>query len=339
TGERLSHHRVERKSPLRVTKGISLDDVRPGDCLVAFSRKEVIQWAAKLDKHGISAAVIYGALTPEVRQRQAESFRSGQAKVVVATDAIGMGLNLPIKRVVFTAFQKFDGEKVRPLNCTEVKQIAGRAGRYGIHDQGEVTALASDTSFLSHNLSQAEPPLGKMIPIAPLWAHVDNVMRSLDTDSVGEALSFFERHSWGKVYSVRGLESAIVRANSAWHRRIDPKTVFALAFSPVDLERNEDRETFHMVVSCIAADRVVSVPRLGSYFDCDDQNIKPTGAQLQFAETHARQLTYLAWAGTRFPGLVDLDELAQERQRTDQFVNRALSGSYKRLTPSRRSRR
>lgn len=71
-----------------------------------------------------------------MRQNEARRFRDGETSVVVATDAIGMGLNLPIRRVVFLETEKFDGMRRRGLTATEYKQIAGRAGRYGKYEEG-----------------------------------------------------------------------------------------------------------------------------------------------------------------------------------------------------------
>ena len=86
--------------------------------------------AGRLEEEGIKASVIYGSLPPEIRRRQMQLFTSGKTKVVVATDAIGMGLNLPVRRIVFVQTQKFDGTTRRGLTVPEVKQIAGRAGRF-----------------------------------------------------------------------------------------------------------------------------------------------------------------------------------------------------------------
>lgn len=75
----------------------------------------------------------YGGLPPEARQNQADLFNSPESEfeVLIASDAIGMGLNLNIKRIIFSTIHKFDGTKTRPLTKLEIKQIAGRAGRYG----------------------------------------------------------------------------------------------------------------------------------------------------------------------------------------------------------------
>ncbi|MFC0410818.1 helicase-related protein [Roseomonas elaeocarpi] len=142
-GDPLEEISLERKSPLRAaTEPVGLGDLRAGDALVAFSRRDVLDLRAELVRRGRRVAVVYGALSPEVRRAEAARFRSGEAEVLVATDAIGMGLNLPIRRVVFSAGWKFDGEVRRELTAQEIKQIGGRAGRFGAFEDGIVAVLA-----------------------------------------------------------------------------------------------------------------------------------------------------------------------------------------------------
>ena len=112
------------------------DDVQKGDALIVFSRKDVHACAAELKSENIPCSIIYGNLPYDVRHREAEKFANGESDVIVATDAIGMGMNLPIKRVVFLHTMKFDGIERRELKPEEVRQIAGRAGRYGLYDAG-----------------------------------------------------------------------------------------------------------------------------------------------------------------------------------------------------------
>lgn len=143
TGDKYEVHNYERKTPL-VIEDEPFDfpaDVKDGDAFIVFSKKAVLNIAARLEENGIKSSVIYGSLPPEIRRRQMEMFNGGQTKVVVSTDAIGMGLNLPVKRIVFIEVEKFDGTQKRPLVLQEIKQIAGRAGRYGIHENGYVTAM------------------------------------------------------------------------------------------------------------------------------------------------------------------------------------------------------
>ena len=114
--------------------------VRSKDACIVFSKRKVLSYAKVLEENGIPCSVIYGALPYDVRQREIQRFLSGETKVVVATDAIGMGLNLPIRRIVFLEQSKFDGECVRPLEDEEVRQIAGRAGRFGVYPVGYYTS-------------------------------------------------------------------------------------------------------------------------------------------------------------------------------------------------------
>ena len=136
----VQHHRM---TPLTVEKeAFNLDDsVTNGDALIVFSKKSVHGVASYLQKKGLKCSVVYGALPYDVRREQARLFAGGETDVVVATDAIGMGMNLPIRRVVFLEMNKFDGISVRPLETEEIKQIAGRAGRFGIYPEGFVSSV------------------------------------------------------------------------------------------------------------------------------------------------------------------------------------------------------
>lgn len=125
--------------------------IQKGDALIVFSRKKVLALAADLEEAGIKASVVYGALPYNSRKKQVEYFANGETDVVVATDAIGMGLNLPIKRIIFMESMKFDGRDIRPLKTSEIKQIAGRAGRYGKYDVGLVNSII-DRKYIKKNL-------------------------------------------------------------------------------------------------------------------------------------------------------------------------------------------
>ena len=123
-------------------------DIRQGDALIVFSRRSVHSLAAELQNNGIRCSVIYGALPYDVRHEEARRFMEKETQVVIATDAIGMGLNLPIRRVILMEQKKFDGKIVRPLYSSELKQIVGRAGRAGIFDVGYYTACDDNGRFL-----------------------------------------------------------------------------------------------------------------------------------------------------------------------------------------------
>lgn len=164
-GDDYEIHRYERKTAL-VCEDTSFsfpEDVQPGDALVVFSKKSVLDVAGRLEEKGIPASVIYGSLPPEIRRRQMQLFTSGQTKVVVATDAIGMGLNLPVRRIVFIETEKFDGRGRRGLTVQEIKQIAGRSGRFGIYDTGYVNAMGEESlEYVRERYDAKEDPVTKV---------------------------------------------------------------------------------------------------------------------------------------------------------------------------------
>ncbi|MCH5249039.1 MAG: helicase [Lachnospiraceae bacterium] len=128
-------------------------DVKKGDALITFSKKNVLAIAAALEAKGIRTSVIYGNLPPKTRREQVRLFSEGINEVVVATDAIGMGINLPIRRIVFMNTIKFDGSEKRRINAEEIRQIAGRAGRYNFYDTGYIQS-ALDMGYVGKKLSE-----------------------------------------------------------------------------------------------------------------------------------------------------------------------------------------
>ena len=107
-----------------------LSRLPPRSAVVAFSAEQVYAVAEMLRRFRGGAAVVMGALSPETRNRQVELFQNGEVDYIVATDAIGMGLNLDVNHVAFAGLTKFDGVRMRRLFPAEMAQIAGRAGRH-----------------------------------------------------------------------------------------------------------------------------------------------------------------------------------------------------------------
>lgn len=152
-GEKLVIHRYERLSPLKVADQ-SLDgklkDLRKGDCIVSFSVMGIHALRQQIERAtGRKVATVYGSLPPETRAQQARLFNDpdNDYDFLVASDAVGMGLNLAIKRVIFEASSKFDGAARRTLPVADIKQIAGRAGRY--RTAAQATEETTDAQALS----------------------------------------------------------------------------------------------------------------------------------------------------------------------------------------------
>lgn len=122
--------RHPRMSTLSHTGRSGLGGLPPRTAVVAFSADEVYEIAARLKARRGGAAVVLGALSPRTRNAQVALYQAGEVAYLVATDAIGMGLNLDIDHIAFAGTRKFDGREHRPLEAAELAQIAGRAGRY-----------------------------------------------------------------------------------------------------------------------------------------------------------------------------------------------------------------
>ncbi|BDW86077.1 ATP-dependent helicase MgpS [Roseicyclus marinus] len=120
----------ERYSQLVYTGSKKISRMPPRSAIVGFSVENLYATAELLRRQKGGAAVVMGALSPRTRNAQVELYQNGDVDVLVATDAIGMGLNLDIRHVAFSGLRKFDGRRMRELMPNELAQIAGRAGRY-----------------------------------------------------------------------------------------------------------------------------------------------------------------------------------------------------------------
>src|SRR3954466_754467 len=137
----VNHKRLSRLDVLRAP--VRPNRVRPQTLVVAFSRKAVYAVAAALDpQRPGKVGVLYGALPPATRRDVIERFIKGELEVLVTTDVIGHGINVPATTVLFAETTKFDGVERRPLRTRETAQIAGGAGRYGLTGHGSVGVLS-----------------------------------------------------------------------------------------------------------------------------------------------------------------------------------------------------
>ena len=138
----------DRYSKLNYSGYKKISRLNPKTALIAFSTDEVYAIAELIRRQRGGAAIIMGSLSPKTRNSQVELYQSGDANFLVATDAIGMGINMDIDNVSFSSLRKFDGKKTRRLNLSEISQIAGRAGRH-INDgnfglTGQCESLSAD---------------------------------------------------------------------------------------------------------------------------------------------------------------------------------------------------
>ncbi|XP_056386282.1 ATP-dependent RNA helicase SUPV3L1, mitochondrial [Hyla sarda] len=154
TGEEVEVRNYERLTSLKIVDHAlqSLDNLRPGDCIVCFNKNDIFSVSRQIETRGLECAVIYGSLPPGTKIAQANKFNDPDdpCKILVATDAIGMGLNLSIRRIIFNSLVKPSinekGEKeMDTITTSQALQIAGRAGRFSsMFKEGEVTTMLQD---------------------------------------------------------------------------------------------------------------------------------------------------------------------------------------------------
>ncbi len=209
----------KRETPLQVeNRPFSLSDTKRGDALVCFSRKRVLETASVLQNNGHQVSMIYGSMPPETRKKQMQRFLEGETTVIVATDAIGMGLNLPIRRVVFLQNEKFDGIRRRRLTSQEVKQIAGRAGRKGMYDIGKV-AFTGDIKAMERLLGGEDRQV-HTFAIAPTSSILERFQKYSNKLGV-----FFEL--WDKFESPVGTEKASLAEEQILYETIEDTMIEA----------------------------------------------------------------------------------------------------------------
>jgi len=145
-----------RKTPIAYRGDISIKDIPNKTVIVCFSRKDVYKTAQTLiAKSGKKVGVLYGALPLIAREQQINDFIDGKTDIIVTTDVIGHGINLPVDNVVFAETTKFDGDIKRGLHLWEAAQIAGRAGRFGLSEQGNVYSIRFDWNDVDKSLLES----------------------------------------------------------------------------------------------------------------------------------------------------------------------------------------
>ncbi|HTN09587.1 MAG TPA: helicase-related protein [Acetobacteraceae bacterium] len=321
---------LERKSPLAAAPHpVKLADLGRGDALIAFSRREVLSLRAALMARGRSVACVYGALSPEVRRAEASRFREGQADILVATDAIGMGLNFgPLRRVVFSALSKWDGREQRALSVQDIKQIGGRAGRFGYQDEGLVAVLAGagEPATIAKALAATPAPPTDLRPrVAPDADIVAAVAAEIGTDSLYATLIRITR--------------AVLRADDPNYRLADlaPHTAIAGAIDRLSLPLLA-RWTYAL---CPINIRDRGVERLAAWAleHAAGRRIRPPTAgrlpppdragqeEQERAEKIYRRLVSWRWLAMGFPEpYADQDEALAEGERLNGWIEAVLAG-------------
>ncbi len=335
---------LARKSPLEMAPRAvgSIGQLRRGDAVIAFSRRDVLNWATNIAAAGFRVATIYGNLSPEVRRAQAQRFRDGEADIVVATDAIGMGLNLPVARVVFSTAKKFDGisEDILPPWLTH--QIAGRAGRFGLHEAGLVAGFDDHTHRIISRLMRtpADPLSNRGFYVTPSLRHVKSIAAATGERTLARLLELFSRNIdlTDDFFLPGDLSEQTERAQWLDSLPLSLEHRFTLSLVPVSTRVETLNQAWQGWARALAKERSSHL------------SIEPVGDAryaLQAAEDACKKYSAYAWLGYRLPDYYPDAEAAVALARSmSETVDEMLARQHgrrrdekRRPAPARRVRR
>ncbi len=295
------------------------EDVQEGDALILFTKRAVLDIAGRLEREGIRTSVIYGSLPPEIRRRQIKLFTEKQSKVVVSTDAIGMGLNLPVRRIVFVQIEKYDGHQKRKLEVPEIKQISGRAGRYGIYETGYVNAVGEEElEYIKERYAKEEEPINRVSlgfphvlldmedpldTILKVWKSVEP-SPPFEKVSIDEMLFLYER-AYRERKDIDGFD--------------DKRTLYRMLTCSIDIKNRDIVDLWLYYCETYTADVSLHFPALSM---CTDKG-------LMRYETFYKMLDLYHQFSTRLGKEMDAERLAREREKTEDTIMRYLVGNKK----------
>jgi ATP-dependent RNA helicase SUPV3L1/SUV3 len=319
--------RLERMNPLLVAaEAVGLSAIGAADAVVAFSRRDIFALREQLVAQGRTVAVIYGALGPEVRRAESRRFREGTAPVLVATDAIGMGLNLPIRRVVFSTLMKWDGREDRSLTPAEVRQIGGRAGRFGQHEEGVVALLAGGgepRQLRALMAAEPAPPADQRPLVSPDRRIVAAIAEELGTQSLLETLRRIRRavlRPGDPNYRLADLELQIEIAAAMDGTGLALLDRWTYALCPVDVRDGGIDRLLRWGVEHASGGTVP--PPTAGHLPAPD---RADQTALERAEKVAKRLVAWRWLSQHFPDVyADTEGALAERRRLDVFIETVL---------------
>lgn len=333
-GEELEVVKHQRKTPLKVmARHVNLENLEAGTALIAFSRSDVLKFKQRLQKK-YRVSVIYGNLSPEVRRDEARRFREKKSDILIATDAIAMGLNLPIKNILFTTDTKFDGVSRRKITVNEIVQIAGRAGRYKLFDVGFLGATRRDV--LSYIKDEFEQPIKTIKP--PFSVKINNeqlesLASHIKTNSLTKVLKFFKDNMVFDGPFVASNISSIIEASKIVDKRdkLSLEDKYLLAQAPITTKSMIILQAYEAYIAAVIKKRVcrykpsITLPKKAV-----------TQKDLLLVEDEVKKISLYLWLSYKFPELFpDYDKAVILRNSFNSFIEKSLKLNLKLKEPER----
>ncbi|CAF0933042.1 unnamed protein product [Adineta steineri] len=222
----------------------AFDNVKSGDCFVCFNKSDIFHITRELEKRGHEVAVIYGSLPPGTKLLQAQRFNdpNNVCKIMVATDAIGMGLNLSIKRVIFYSLTKSQltekGNKERTdVTTSQALQIAGRAGRFAsAFPDGEVTTFRRDDLPLLKDIMNRQAGIIKHAGLHPTAEQIEMFAYYLPKQSLSSLIDIFITLSQldNNLYFMCNVENMKYLADMVEHIALPLRVRYVFSCAPIN---------------------------------------------------------------------------------------------------------
>ncbi|KAJ4379697.1 RNA helicase [Didymella sp. IMI 355093] len=373
-GDELHVHEYKRLTPLQVqprSLGGKLNRLEKGDCVVAFTVVGIHALRREIERQtGKKCAIVYGSLPPETRAMQARLFNDpdNDYDYLVASDAIGMGLNLAIKRVIFESTMKSDGTKYVPLQVSEVKQIAGRAGRYKTaadavsdnapKEDGETKAVVQkektvgwcttldqvDHEFLKQAMGR-EPESIKTVGLFPPSLIVE---RFANYFPPGTPFSYIllRLHEISEIhprFHLCGLKEQLAIADAIHTvKGLSIQDRIMITSAPCNLRNPEEKKFLRTLAECIAEGRtghLLELPNLP--LNAMDEPARGDRNYLYSLEQLHKMVVLYLWLSYRFPNVFSTRPLAVYTKKLleDQIEDTLTRFSHTELRKAQREKR
>ena len=325
-GEDLKIVKHKRKNELVVLdKATAFNNLEPNSALIAFSRSDVLKLKQKLQKN-YTVSVIYGNLSPEVRKDEAKKFRDGKSQILIATDAIAMGLNLPIKNILFTTHTKFDGVKKRAISTNEIVQISGRAGRYKLFDNGYIGATKKDVlSYIQNKIKEPIKSIKPPFKVKINSSQLDGLATYLQTNSLTKLLNYFAKNMEFSGPFVATNISSMIEASQILDKKdsLSLEEKYILSQAPITTKSKIILQAFDSYIATVVKKRVnhykpsITLPKKAV-----------TQQDLLLVEDEVKKISLYLWLSYKFPELFpDYDKAFILRNSFNSFIEKSLKSS------------
>uniref|UniRef100_T1JH79 ATP-dependent RNA helicase SUV3 homolog, mitochondrial n=1 Tax=Strigamia maritima TaxID=126957 RepID=T1JH79_STRMM len=301
----------------------SLENVEPGDCIVCFNKSDIYTVSRTLEKIGHQCAVIYGGLPPGTKLAQAQKFNdvNNPCKILVATDAIGMGLNLSIKRIIFYSLIKphtnEKGEKeMDTLSTSQALQIAGRAGRFGTQfSEGFATTYKrDDLKILKEILKRPVEPI-KVAGLHPTADQIELFAYQLPQSTLSNLIDIFVNlcEVDNSRFFVCDMQSFKFVADMIQHISLALRARYVFCCSPIDKRMSFVCSVFLKFVRKYSINEVLTFDWLCRVIGWPVPPLKKISDLVRLEQIFDTLDLYL-WLSYRFPDLFPDGEMVRSIQ-------------------------